>query len=410
MNTRRNFLKSLGVSVGIAASANPIRSFAASTESSLNRVGVLLPTSTNQSNYSESFINGLNLAFKQQSENEIKYETITETVKLGYPSQALKKAKNLIENNRVNTIVGLLNTEVAGMIAEITQPENIPIFIANAGENIPTESMYRNSHLYYSSLDLCNNAALSGQLAVEKFGKRVAVVSDLHDCGYDTIYAFQNAVSNSGGEITNVFIKKEKDESKFFTQTFNQLVYDENNALYLLMNKEDAITFLRKYHALGLELPIITTPFVTEEYLSIHLGSAANNLYHVSPWIKELENRSNIRFVKSYEDLYFSSPDQFSFLGYQTGLTISELGNKKMEDWPDKLIQLKNSPTGTSFINPHKKRVENPAYLCKTKPGRFSTAENSIIANIDTEANKNNLLSHFKTDIHSGWLNPYLFV
>lgn len=408
MNSRRNFLKYAGLSLGATVTNVPFSVKASSFKGNSCKTGILLPTSLKHAEYPDSFMNGINLALNSFSDGSCQVELITESVKFGCPSQAIKKTQKLVLENQVDLVVGLLNTEVAQSISEITSPAKIPTIIANAGENSPNKEMIRNPYLFFNTLDLCRNSALAGKFMVENFGKKLAVVSGLYDSGYDAIYAFQHAVNNSEGIITNVFINKQN-KKQFFVQTIKQLEEEKADGLFLLMNGEEARAFLHAYSRKKLSIPVMTTSFVTDEKELRHGGSTINNVYHLSSWVKSLNNKENKRFVSAYLDKYGVDPDQFSLLGYQTGLIAERIQNNKSENITSADFSI-DSPAGQLKMDTPTGMIEGPAYLCKTSQGTFSVPENFILDKIevkDTFAYNNH---HNEENIHSGWLNPYLFV
>ncbi|MFV0267284.1 MAG: ABC transporter substrate-binding protein [Draconibacterium sp.] len=407
MNSRRNFLKYAGLALGTAATSVPFSVKASNTKTNSNKAGILLPTSLKHAAYTESFMNGINLAFRHLSSETCRFESITESVKFGYPVQAIKKTQKLVFENQVDLVVGLLNTEVAQSISEITSTAKIPTIIANAGENLPNKEMIRNPYLVFNTLDLCRNSALAGKFMVENFGKKLAVVSGLYDSGYDAIYAFQNAVKESGG-TTNVFINKH-DKRQFYVQATKQLKEGDADGLFLLMNGEEAVTFLQAYSRKKISIPVMTTSFVTDEKELRHGGSTINNVYHLSSWVKSLDNKENQRFISAYLDKYGVYPDQFSLLGYQTGLIAERIQKNKSENITSADFSI-YSPVGQLKMDTQTGMIEGPAYLCKTSQGIFSLPENFVLDKIETKNTFVNNNHHNEENIHSGWLNPYLFV
>lgn len=407
MSSRRNFLRSAGLGLGAAITSVPFSSKSSEINKNSYKVGILLPTSTTHVEYPESFSNGINLAFNNLTSESHRFESIIESVKFGYPLQAIKKAQKLVNENHVDFIVGLLNTEVAYSISQITGPAKIPTLIANAGENFPNKEMVHNPYLFYNTLNLYSNSAIAGKYMVENFGKKLAVVSGLHDCGYDTIYAFRQAVEESGGTITNVFINK-LNNKEFCDQAISQLREHENDGLFLLMNGQEANNFLQVYHREKVAIPIVTTSFVPDEKKLHQMGETVKNVYHLSSWIKNLDNIENKKFVSEYRNEFKTDPDQFSFLGFQSGLIAEQIKNNSRNESASEILL--NTPAGQVTINSKTGEVESPAFLCKTLQGNFSLPENTVLKKIHSKVNIENILITNKTTIHSGWLNPYLFV
>ena len=203
MNNRRNFLKIAGV--GLTGSVlNTVNSSAAdiTLETSAVKIGVLLPQSNENPFYSGSFINGLRLATYHNGLSGNKIELITEQVNYGSRRTTRVKAGQLITENNVNILLGLVNSEVAIELGELVEHAQIPTLIANAGENYLLNKAKDNPYLFFNSLNLFQNSFLAGKYVVEKFGKNIAVVTSVYDSGYDSLFTFYKGVELAGGKIT----------------------------------------------------------------------------------------------------------------------------------------------------------------------------------------------------------------
>ncbi|MBN2709973.1 MAG: ABC transporter substrate-binding protein [Calditrichaceae bacterium] len=408
MNNRRDFLKSASLSLGAVISTSPLISINSENKRETHKVGILLPTSIENAHYPDSYLNGISLAFKNTSSENKRIEIVTETVMFGYPSQAIKKTRKLIKDNRVNCIVGLLNTEVAHQISEITGEVQMPVFISNAGENFPSKGMMNNPNLYFNSLSMSHNASLAGKFMIENFGKKIAIVASLYDAGYDTMYAFRRMVEQQSGCIPIVFIN-DNDNPGFNEQTLSRLAEDDTDGLFLLMNGKAAASFLLAYQQKGINIPIVTTSFVTDESMLLHLSTNINNVYHFSSWIKNLDNSVNKQFVAAYRNEYNKEPDQFAVLGFETGLIVDKILVENKNKNQSKQICI-DAPSGKLTVNTEFGYVQSPSYLCKVKTSGFLIPENTILEKINIEDSFINILSTDETNLHSGWLNPYLFV
>ncbi|WP_340112899.1 ABC transporter substrate-binding protein [Maribellus mangrovi] len=408
MNNRRNFLKSFGLSLGAALTTGSVTSTASESIMNTKRIGVLLPTSTKYPEYPESFLNGLNLVLDELSAKGSKIELVTEMVKFGYTSQAVRKTKKLIESNRVGLIIGLLNTNVAYHVGEITREAKIPTYIANAGENSTGNELAGNPFLNFSTLNLCRNSLMAGKFMVDNFGKRLAVVCGLYDSGYDSINAFRQGVETSGGSISEVFTDQQVD-SDFNERTLTQIKQQEFDGIFILMNGPKAYNFLRTVKNKKLTVPIMTTSFVADENQLIHAGETMDNVYHLGSWSTNLEGEENKKFVSDYKNEFYTNPDQFSYLGYQTGLILKSQQNKRNLTAGELSLQ---SPVGKiKFDLGTGCTTESPVYVCKTVSGHFSSPQNVILEKIRSEDDHTETtLDQDTNNIHSGWLNPYLFV
>lgn len=417
MNTRRNFLKVAGV--GLTGSLlKPVSSSAVKLSVGKNsvKVGVLLPQSNEHPLYPGSFLNGLRLGLNQHNAfKKKKIELINEQVNYGSPMVTKEKTQQLITENNVNMVVGLLNSEVAVDIGEMVKNAQIPTLIVNAGENYLVNRVKENPYLFFNSLNLFQNSYLAGKYAVEKYGDNIAVVTAFYDSGYDALFAFYKGVESAGGNITETYLKKQNDDN-FITRTIDNLEKEEVDGMYVFLNGNLADEFLRTAYLRGLKVPILTTSFATEDNRLINLGDATDKIQNFGTWTKNINNSENRNFISGYQKQYSKEPNQFSFLGYESGLLIYDSlancnGDFSGINLASSLKNCKlNSPGGKISINEKSGLVTNPVYLFTSKKSVFKLPENEVIEEYIPVSEFNSDFTSLETDLRSGWLNPYLFV
>ena len=416
MNNRRNFLKIAGV--GLTGSLiNPVTSSASklSVGKQSLKIGVLLPQSNQHPLYPASFLNGLRLAVNTgQQFEDFKTEVITEQINYGSPLITSEKVKQLITENNVNLLVGLFNSEVAHYIGDFVSNVKIPVIIANSGENYLTRNLKENPYLFFNTLNLCRNSYLAGKYAAENYGKRIAVVTSLYDSGYNALSAFYHGVEAAGGKITETYLRNSSDND-FISKTLDSIEKENLDGIYVFLNGNLAEDFFRTTLQRNLSVPIITTSFVADDNRLVNLGNAANGVHHFSNWSKNLNNKENETFFAEYKKRYAKKPDQFGFLGYESGLIVNYAISKCQGDFSGyNLVNAISrckivSPGGQISVNKKTGLVNNPAYLCKAKVSEFSIPENVILEQYSQISDFEEHIS-LNTNLRSGFINPYLFV
>lgn len=417
MSNRRNFLKIAGA--GFTGSLfKPISSSASesSVSNSSVKIGVLLPLSNVHPSYAGSFLSGLKLAVNSGELHENnKMEVITEQINYGTLRISLLKAEQLITENKVNILVGLLNSDVATEIGGLAKNVQVPTIIANAGENYLVNKAKENPYLFFNSLNLFQNSFLAGKYVVGKYGKNIAVVTSLYDSGYDSLFSFYKGVELAGGKIVKTYLKNEN-EDDFISKTLDSIKKETVNGIYVLLNGNLADDFFRTISQEKLSVPIITTSFAAGEHHLVNLGEAANGIQSFQTWAKNLNNRENQDFVSAYKKKYSKEPDQFGFLGYETGLIIIDSVSKCQANisgnhLANALRSCKiNSPGGKIYVNEKSGLVNNPVYLCETKMSGMNIPENEIIEQYTSISEFDENFIPLDTSLRSGFLNPYLFV
>lgn len=417
MKSRRDFFKIAGI--GLTGSVlNTVGASAANMSDGQNsvKIGVLLPRSKEHSLYADSFLSGLKLAVNSGGlPEDKKIEVVNEQINYGTLRISIVKAEQLITENKVNILVGLLSSDVAIEIGEFVENVQIPTLIANAGENYLIKKAKENPYLFFNSLNLFQNSFLAGKYAVEKFGKNIAVVTSVYDSGYDSLFAFYKGVELAGGKITETYVKNEKDVD-YISNTLDSIKKETINGIYVFLNGNLADDFFRTAYHQKFSLPIITTSFASDENRMVNLGEATNGIESFQTWTKNLNYRENLNFVSDYKKKYSKDPDQFGFLGYETGLIINDSvskcqGNFSGNHLANAIRSCKiNSPRGKIYVNEKSGLVNNPVYLCETKISGMNIPENEIIEQYTSISEFDENFVPLDTNLRSGFLNPYLFV
>ncbi len=417
MRSRRNFLKIAGAGfTGILLKPISSSALELSAGNSFVKIGVLLPHSNEHPIYECSFLNGLKLAVNIGGLPESnKIEVISQQINYGTRRISIIKAEQLISENKVNILVGLLNSDVAVEIGGLAKNVQVPTIIANAGENYLVKKAKENPYLFFNSLNLFQNSFLAGKYAVGNYGKSIAVVTSLYDSGYDSLFAFYKGVELAGGKITKTYLKNENDD-EFISKTLDSIKKETVNGIYVLLNGNLADNFFRTVYQHELLLPIITTSFASDENRIVNLGEAANGIQSFQTWAKNLNNCENQDFVTAYKRKYLIEPDQFGFLGYETGLIINDSISKCQgiisgNHLADAIRSCKiNSPGGNISVNEKSGLVNNHVYLCETKMSGMNIPENEIIKQYTSISEFDENFIPLDTNLRSGFVNPYLFV
>ena len=417
MNTRRNFLKITGTGI-TGALLSSLNSNAAklNTKGYKIKVGVLLPNSIEHPQYPGAFLNGLRLGIDQQNSlKKGKIELVTESVNFGTPFIVKEKIQKLTTENNVDLITGVVNSEVATHAGYLFKNAQIPAIIANAGESYLVNELKQNPFMFFNSLNLFQAAYESGKYAVQNFGKNIAVVTSFYDSGYDSLFTFSLGVEAAGGNITETFITNQNSKDKDHL-IFEKLEASKPDGIYVFMHGRESDDFIRNVHFKGLNIPLITTGFSTEENRLVNLGNAAENVVSIASWVKSLMSKENKSFVNNYRKTYNKTPDLFSVLGFETGQIIFDSLSRCSGDFGG--IAIANaiktckieSPRGTVAVNADSGMVQNNLVVCKAKMSLFSVPENQLIETIQPVTEFDESFAVLDNEYRSGWLNPYLFV
>lgn len=415
MRDRRNFLKMTGFCL-TGSLLKPVSSNSETVETRNVpvKIGVILPRANQHSAYPDSFLKGLRLGIGSGKTNTVKTELITESINNGTTLPAQAAVHRLIKENNVDLITGLLSNEVAGRIGKILKDEEVPALISNAGENFMLPEVRRNPFLFFNTLNLFQASFEAGKYMVSKHGKNVCIVTTLADSGYDTLFAFRKGVEIAGGSINDTFVFRHNRDN-FWDNTINTIKHRNPDGIFVLLNGKSADLFLGKIRSHGLHIPMITTSFAADDNRIKHLGESINGTEHFSSWNQGLKTQANKKFIHAYQTVYHCLPDQFGFLGYQSGLLLRNSVN--LCAGPPLGIALRNaleacriqSPTGTVSVNKQSGLVKSSVFLCQSRSSNFNLPENIVLHEFSPDDNLTEIFSLLETGLHSGFINPYLF-
>lgn len=415
---RRNFLKVFGAGLS-ATMLSPLGSQGAKLQIGKRkaRIGLLLPNSNEHPVYPKSFLKGLNMGLNQHNAiKKGKIELITEQINFGSPMITKEKATKLINENDIDVMVGLLNSEVCSHINSTILNSKIPFILANAGENHPVSEIRNNPYVFLNHLGLYQSNYRLAELMVKKAGKKAFIVTSFYDSGYDALFSFHQGVAQAGGEVVESFVEQANDTD------FKQKVLDEIKAqkpdfVFVFMNGKPAYDFLNYYGLSGLKVPVATSNFVLEENRLHELGNINSELNSVASWNSALNFEKNKSFKREFEKETRSTPGSFTLLGYETGLQIyaalSEMSpDFNGETFISSLSSLKiESPRGNLSYEKDSGILKVPLYSlrCSKIAGTFEL-KTKVTGEIEPVESSHHDFTVFDADLRSGWFNPYLFV
>ncbi len=380
------------------------------------KIGILLPQSNENPLFPGAFLSGLRSGMDQHNVlKRGKIELITESVHFGTPVIVKEKTQKLISENNVDMVVGILNPEVATHVGNIFSNAKLPAIIANAGESYPVNEIKENRFLFFNGLNLYQAAYHTGQYAVEKFGKNIAVVTSFYDSGYDSLFTFRQGVESAGGNPPET-IMAAQDTPDFTSGVVEKLRELKPDAVYLFAHGKTSDDLIRNLYFSNLDIPVFASAFSTEEDRLLDLGGAAQNILSVRSWNRNLRNEENQKFVQKYVKQWNKTPNLFSLLGYETGqLVYASLSECSGDYSGDRIAHALqhcsfNSPRGKVFVNKKSGVVYNRLMLNKTVMSPRGIPENEVLETFEPVDEFEEKFALLDNDYRSGWLNPYLFV
>ncbi|WP_394366540.1 ABC transporter substrate-binding protein [Draconibacterium halophilum] len=379
-------------------------------------MGILLPQSVEHPQYPGSFLNGFRLGVDENNAlRKKKIELITESVNFGTPEIVKEKVQKLLAENDVDLITGILNPEVVSHAGKVFKNAEVPTIIASSGESYLVNELKENPFVFFNSLNLFQAAYESGKYAVNKFGKRIAVLTSFYDSGYDSLFTFRQGVEAAGGEIVETFNRGQND-TNFTENTLKRLEELKPDGLYVFMHGTNADDLIRTIRFKGIYTPLITTAFSADENRLVHLADAADNIFSISSWDRNSKKEANKTFAEKYRKSYNKTTDIFSVLGFETGQIVYDSFARCKGDFSGNEIAKAllscnlQSPRGEIKINPDSGLVNNKLHIQQCKVSSTGVPKNHVLETMQPVSEFEKAFAVLDNDYRSGWLNPYLFV
>jgi branched-chain amino acid transport system substrate-binding protein len=418
MSNRRNFLKILGTGMA-AATANPVLAGVSrlKTDHRTLKIGLLSPQSNLFPAYPYSFINGFRLGIDQhQALRKKQIEIITEQVGYGTPFLSTQAARKLLYENNVDLMTGILGTEVVSQFSDLFQQKEVPFIVCNPGEYFPVEPLRKNPFLFFNTLNLYQSSFLQARYATTHYGKKGLIVTSLYDSGYDAVYAFTHGAEMEEGTTEVVILRQGTADT--VSEALSRIRSTAPDYVYALLSGDLAREFILRFrNEENSSLPLMATPFVTEEHFLTTLGASAAGIETIAPWSRHLDHPASLDFVKNYRETTRSNPDMMAMLGYETGLlTYRALASCNGDFSGTSLAHAlrearMTSPRGDFSFDPETGWAQTPMYLTSIRAGLFNlTPEPHPEVLPQSIAAHDLAFAALDTPLRSGWLNPYLFV
>lgn len=318
--TRREFLG--GAAAVAMATAGPGARRAAA-EAAPIKIGLLLPYSRVYAVLGESITQGMELVFEREgwAVARRRIELVKEDDEVN-PPVGLRKAKKLIESDRVDFLVGPVSSGVLAAIRDTVHRARQILLVANAGNDEISRGRC-SRYLFRTSFSNWQPNFPMGAWVAAHVGKAAYLVAPKYAAGFDMMKAFKESFVPAGGRIVG------EDYTPFpVNEDFAPFLTKINQAgppvVYAFFSGSQAVRFVRQYEEFGLKSRsrLCGAGFLTETDVLPAEGKAALGIVTGHFYSTLLDNPTNRRFLAAYQAKFKKEPDGFAVQGYDTAETI----------------------------------------------------------------------------------------
>lgn len=331
------------------------------------KIGVITPMTGAAAAIGKDMVNGLTL-YLEQNEQQIagrKAEVIVEDSQ-GKPDVALTKLRKLVENDKVQVLLGEVFAHIgyamAPRVDEYKVPMLYPVIAADdLTQRKPAKWVVRTG---WSSSQPSHPF---GEWVYKTLGyKRVAVIAIDYAFGWEVVGGFQKSFEEAGGQVIQKLWPPlgTTDFAPYLAQ-----IRRDADAVFALMVAASALRFPKQYEDAGLKirLPLIGGGTSFDEFVLPSLGDEA--IGGITPLIYSaaLDTPENARFVKAYRAKFGKVPSYFSETCYTAGRWINEAaraidGNVENNEAflaALRKVEIPDAPRGPIKLDAHDNPIQN---------------------------------------------------
>jgi branched-chain amino acid transport system substrate-binding protein len=267
----------------------------------------------------------------------------------GTPAGTKTKAQELIERDKVDTIVGPLAAYELLAITDYIREQKTPCLSLAAAEDMTQ----RRPNPYFLRASATSSQAMHPMAdfaAKELKLKKMITISEDFAFGYEQMGGFQQTFEDNGGKI----LKKlwPPIVTPDYTPYLAQIA--DCDGVCQGFAGSNPLRFMKQYAAAGLKFPVVTGETGGDDALLRSFGDEAVGLYSACPYTLDLDTDSNKRFIAAMQKDYGVAPGFYCAGLYVNGMVV-EAGLQKTGGKSDdkaalmaamKSVELKDTPRG----------------------------------------------------------------
>lgn len=355
------------------------------------KVGLLLPYGGVYAALGKEIDDGFMLAL-EESGMASQIEVIREDTEVK-PPVGLAKARKLVLEDEVVTIVGLVSSGVLGAVRDFIDGAKTPLIVANAGND---EATGERCSKYITRVSFSNSQVNRpmGKWMFDKGIKKVYTLAPDYAAGRQMIETFTAAFKAAGGEVIGgeyTPFQKTQDFGPYLTTAKAA----NPDAIFVFYAGGEAISFVKQYGSFGLKdsVPLYGSGFLTSPLYVNAEGPAAQGVITSLHYVPTLDTPENKTFVEAFKAKTTRVPSEYAVQGYDAGRVLVEAlksGAKDREAIAAALPKIEyTGPRGPLKIDPATNNIIQNIYIYETVAADGGSTQKLLdtVANVQDEPN-----------------------
>ena len=333
------------------------------------KVGVLLPSSGVYAGLGNDQTLALEMGF-----DDFGREVAGREIELIYadseakPSTGLARIKKLVLRDRVDVVVGIISSAVAGAVRDFVHDAGVPLVITNAGNDDLTGSQCSPWILRSSFSNSQISREMGPWMAAHGY-RNVFLMAFDYAAGHQAMDAFRGGFVAAGGTIAGEEYPP-LGETEDFGPYLAKIKAARPDAAYVFFAGGPAIKFVKEWAAFGLhgEVQLAGAGWLNSALYIDAQGADAEGTYGILNYVPTIDTPENHAFQKRFREAHGRAGSEFGVAAYDTARLVVAALEATGGDTGDKAA-LAAALRATRFDGPR-------------GPFRIDPATNNVIQNL----------------------------
>ncbi|MFC0532077.1 ABC transporter substrate-binding protein [Phytohabitans kaempferiae] len=288
------------------------------------RIGLVWPTSNVYKTIGDDFARGWQLYLDSHGGKLGGHQIETVVVDEGNGRELVRPGiKKLIEQDKVDVVVGTISSDAVEVIHPETTKKKIP-YVATGGRPTTISDVTWTWHTSWQNKDAGN--AIAEFLRTTVAGP-VYAIGPNYQGGWDQVNGFVEPFTKAGGKLANPDGKPvwtPYPNTTNFLPYLNAIAASDAKAVFAFYGGGLGIEFVKQYAQAGLQkkLPLYAAGFTTEGAVLQAQGPAADGVYSSLNYAPDLDNPANRAFATAFQAKYQTVPDLYNVTAWDAALLL----------------------------------------------------------------------------------------
>ncbi|MFW6058323.1 MAG: ABC transporter substrate-binding protein [Persicimonas sp.] len=231
--------------------------------------------------------------------------------------------REFVDQHDLDLVVVLANAADSEALVEVVDRTRVPLIVATAGPELPSPAVAEEPLIFVASMDAWRAHWASGAYCARHLGRRGALVTSVHDAGYDAVFAFEQGFQANGGAQLGIEFVDAPALPTTADELAARLVQTRSEFVYALSTSADSRPMWDRLgpRARRMGLPVVAGPFLGNSPEDARIDGADALVAHRG-WSAILPTQANRVLAGVFDEMNLGAPDAFAALGYDTGAWV----------------------------------------------------------------------------------------